>query len=294
MTQKSGSKRRKRGVLSVATCQFAISGSPRRNAATIRRQLSRAAAAGADIVHFSECALSGYAGIDLPNWDGYDWADLRRLTEEICALARELKVWLVLGSAHPLSNGARPHNSLYIINNRGRVVERYDKCFCTDGDLCHYSPGDHLTTFSVNGVKCGALICYDVRFPELYRAYKRAGVQLMFHPFHNAHRQDTGPNIHTTIMRPTLQGHAATNYMYISANNSSAYYSSWPSVFIHPDGCIVQSLKLHAAGVMLNAVDTSTSFYDASAPYRARSMAGVLHSGELVENDPRSADRTCL
>ncbi|WP_408629849.1 nitrilase-related carbon-nitrogen hydrolase [Amycolatopsis aidingensis] len=71
----------------------------------------------------------------------------------------------------------------------GDLVERYDKRFCAGdpdgrtGDLAHYSPGDHPSTWEINGLRCGALICYDYRYPELYREYAKAGVRLMFHSF---------------------------------------------------------------------------------------------------------------
>ena len=48
------------GVLKVATCQFAVGKSITRNALQIRNFLNKAGKAKADIVHFSECALSGY------------------------------------------------------------------------------------------------------------------------------------------------------------------------------------------------------------------------------------------
>lgn len=135
------------------------------------------------------------------------------------------------------------------------------------------------------------LICYDVRFPELYRAYKKENIQLLFDSFWNARAK--GPNIHTTIMRPTLQARAATNYFWISATNSSAHYQSWPSVLIRPNGEIVASLKTDRAGVMVNTVDTIEKLYDASGAWRERSMEGHLNSGNTVK-DARSRDRTCL
>jgi predicted amidohydrolase len=54
------------------------------------------------------------------------------------------------------------------------------------GDLAHYTPGDHPSVWELRGVRCGALVCYDYRFPELYREYKREGVELVFHSFHAA------------------------------------------------------------------------------------------------------------
>ncbi len=280
-----------KSVLQIATAQFPVSGDITRNTKYVREQVVKAAEMDADVLHFSETALSGYAGVDVETWKGYDWERLRDETAGICALAREHKLWIILGSSHRLSGKRLPHNSLYVIDPRGRVVERYDKCFCTGGDLKHYSPGNHLPTVRIRGVQCGFLICYDVRFPELYRKYKQLGVQCIFHSFYNA-RKDSR-NIHSVIMPPTLQARAASNYLWISANNSSAHYQSWPSCFITPDGRIQQSLPLHRSGVMLNTVDTGQRFYDAAGPYRERAMKGTLHSGRLIK-DPRSDDRTCI
>ena len=175
-----------------------------------------------------------------------------------------------------------------MIDPRGRIADRYDKRFCTGADLRHYSPGDHFVTFAVNGVKCGLLICYDVRFPEMYRAYRRLGVQLMLHSFHNARGKKRG--IWADIMIPNLKCQAATNYMWVSANNSSAHYQQWPSVLIQPDGVIAARLGPHRAGVMVHTVTTRRKFYDASRAWRGRAMRGVLHSGRLV-SDPRSRNR---
>ncbi|MFB0524557.1 MAG: nitrilase-related carbon-nitrogen hydrolase, partial [Phycisphaerae bacterium] len=91
------------GVLRVATCQFAVGRDIRRNAQQICKFMRKANEAGADIVHFSECALSGYVGTDFPNFDGYDWELLKEETEKIMALAAELRLWVVLGSTHRLT-----------------------------------------------------------------------------------------------------------------------------------------------------------------------------------------------
>ncbi|UCG59152.1 MAG: hypothetical protein JSU70_06510, partial [Phycisphaerales bacterium] len=103
----------KTGVLRIATCQFAVSRSIERNARNIFQFMRKAAKARVDIVHLSECALSGYAGTDLPSLEGYDWRHLRQETEKIIALAADLGIWVVLGSTHRLTGPNKPHNSLY-------------------------------------------------------------------------------------------------------------------------------------------------------------------------------------
>lgn len=282
-----------KGTFRVATCQFAVTASPRRNGRMIRRYMAEAKRRRADVVHFSECALSGYAGSEFDSWDGYPWPTLREETETILAEARRLRLWTLLGSTHPLTAPHKPHNALYIIDPRGKIIDRYDKRFLTTGDLDHYSPGDHWTIFDLGGVRCAALICFDVRFPELYRELKRRGVEMIFQSFYNARVAEPGPNIHTAIMRQTCQAQCGLNYFWMSANNSSAWYASWPSVFIQPDGLIAGQLPMNRPGLMLNTVDTRRKFYDASAQFRAATMRGKLHTGRLVK-DSRSRNRTGL
>ena len=120
-----------------------------------------------------------------------------------------------------------------------------------------------------------------------YRQYHKLGVEVLFHSFYNA-RQKPG-SIHPKIMPPTAQARAATNAMFLSDNNSSAP-RSWQSLFITPDGLVSQRLPLDKPGVMVNIVDTSKRYYDASRPYRLDCINGKWNSGEAV-NDARSKDR---
>ena len=218
-------------------------------------------------------------------------------------MAKSLGVWVLLGSTHQLSAKHKPHNCIYVIDDQGAIVERYDKRFCTgtDGksptlDLIHYSPGNHMTTFEIDGFQCGVLICYDYRFPELYRELQQDGVQVLFQSFHNARTtvvEDQQYNIWKTIVPSTMACRAAENHFWISANNSTAYPSRWGSFLVRPDGAIVDKLPLHKATVMVNKIFFDDSFYDAPGPWRDRAIAGVLHSGCTVK-DKRSVNRTII
>ncbi|MHC4483489.1 MAG: carbon-nitrogen hydrolase family protein, partial [Planctomycetota bacterium] len=190
-------------VLKVATCQFAVSGSIQRNFRQICEFLHKARRAKADIVHFPECALSGYAGADLKTPEELNWQLLREETEKIMTLAKKLGLWVVLGGTHRLTEPNKPHNSLYLINPKGRIANRYDKRFCTPRDLQHYTPGNRFVNFTVNGIKCSLLICFDARFPELYRQLYKQGVYCVLQSFYNARQK--GPSVHTHIIRQTMQ-----------------------------------------------------------------------------------------
>src|SRR5512133_2279584 len=119
--------------LRIATCQFPVSGDAAANASYIRKFMHEAADAGAHLLHTSEACLAGYAGIDLPSLQNYDWEAIRKETTGLRESARQLHLWLVLGSAHFLDENTKPTNCLYLINPEGKIVDRYDKCFCTEG-----------------------------------------------------------------------------------------------------------------------------------------------------------------
>ncbi len=303
--------------LTVATCQFPVDSDIRRNLRYVSRQIQTAKDRGAHVAHFPEASLSGYAGVDFPSHEGFDWPLLRECTQRVLDLARQFRIWVILGSAHRLTGDHKPHNSLYIIDDRGELVDRYDKMFCagdrsgTVGDLAHYTPGDHFSVFSIKGVRCGALICHDYRYPELYREYKRRGVQLMFHSYHagnippgrframrdvvgNGTRAlNPGSTIPGITMPATMIAEAANNHMWISCPNSSARESCWPSFFVRPDGVETGRLRLNTAGVLVSEVKTDEQIYDSTVDWRDRAMDGIFHSGTLVR-DRRSDDRTRL
>ena len=280
------------GQLKIATCQFAVGASVKRNAMQIAEFMRKASNGGADIIHFPECALSGYAGTDFPTFVGFDWNLLRDETEKIMALADELELWVVLGSSHELTAPNKPHNSLYLISPDGKLIDRYDKRFGTVIDVNNYTSGDRFVHFAINGVKCSLLICFDLRSPEIYRQLCTEKVNCIFQSFYNARQE--GPSVHTDIMRQTMQCRAATNYFWVSMANSSGYYSPYPSCFIQPDGKIAQQLHSNRPGMMINTIDINESFYDPSAQFRQAAIDGALTNGTGQIDDPRSMNRKKL
>lgn len=303
--------------LTVATSQFAVGADVQRNTRAVLRCMRRAKQAGADVVHFGEGALSGYAGVDRASFAGFDWALLERCTEDVMQLAAELRIWVVVGSSHRLSGRRKPHNAVYVIDDRGRIVDRYDKRFCSgdprgrDGDLAHYTPGDHACVVTIRGVRCGVLICYDYRYPELYRDYKQRGVQLVFHSYHAGNipprrlkamraavgvanqRFNEGTTYPEITMPASMRAAAASSHVFISCSNSSAPHSCWPAFFVRADGIVTGRLRRHVPGNLVSTVDTRAPLYDSTRHWRGPAMRGVLHSGRIVR-DPRSADRTRL
>ena len=69
--------------LSIATCQFSVEADITHNRDCVLRQMRKAASLGARVVHFSECALSGYAGVEFDSIKSLDWESLKSATEDV-------------------------------------------------------------------------------------------------------------------------------------------------------------------------------------------------------------------
>ncbi len=107
-------------------------------------------------------------------------------------LAQELGVWLLLGSA-PIATGAgKVFNRSFFYNPEGKVAARYDKVNLFDvtlgaGETYRESEtvqggGKAVIVEGPMGAKIGLTICYDVRFPNLYRALGQAGAEIIAVP----------------------------------------------------------------------------------------------------------------
>lgn len=287
--------------LRVGTCQFPVSGDIKRNAHYVLKLMRQAKERGAEIAHFSESCLGGHVGSDLRSFKGYDWQLLENCTREIMDLARKLKLWVVVGSNHRLTGKHKPHNCLYLINDRGALVDRYDKRFlCGDArSLEHrdYTPGSHDVIFRLKGIKCGLIICHEWRYPELYRRYKKAGVQLVFHSWYDGNHSQRDyrsfGKLLGEVIRSTATDRAANNALWISGTNTSKRESCLPAFVLRPDGKFMGRLKRNVTGVLVTTVEAGKEYMDPSKNWRLRAINGGLHSGQLVR-DPRSADRRAL
>lgn len=275
--------------LSIATCQFPVSGNSAENAEYIRNFMHQAATEGAHLLHTSEASLSGYVGVDFPTFENYDWEALRKETAELRALAKDLKMWLVLGSTHFLDKNTKPTNCLYLITPAGKIVDRYDKCFCTEGDQKHYSAGNRLVTRDIRGVKIGLAICYDICWPQLYIAYREMGATVMIHSMHNA--RDKGKNCLDTLNVRQVPTRCADNRMWAVCNNSSQPYSHWGSFIARPDATIAKQLEINRPGMLIHDFPDTLSeggWYHNFKPMKMRD--GESMSWGTPSNHPRQGD----
>lgn len=262
----------------------------------LRRLMREAREAGARIVHFPEGAtcfphkrilsVSGPDEVGPADWDRFQWSVLREELAATAELARELELWTVLGSVHRLTPPNRPHNSLYVLSDRGEVVTRYDERMLSRTKISYlYSPGTAPLTFDVDGVRFGCLLGMEVHFPELFGEYERLDVDCVL--FSTA---GDGSGIFAT----EAQGHAATNSYWISYAGPAGDSAFAPSGVLAPSGewlarCPTDGTpSLVVVDIDDSAEDVEIAVHRAR-PWRRTARAGVYDPH--VVSDPRSDDR---
>ncbi len=115
------------------------------------------------------------------------------------ALARELRIWLHVGSLAVKLDKIRIANRSYLIDPEGRIAARYDKLHMFDVDLPggesyresqYFKPGEKAVLADLPFGRLGLSICYDLRFPALYLALAAAGAEIIAVP--SAFTRQTG------------------------------------------------------------------------------------------------------
>jgi predicted amidohydrolase len=106
-------------------------------------------------------------------------------------LARELKIWLLVGSMPIRADGERLANRSFLFDDQGRLVARYDKIHLFDVDLpngetyresARIRPGAQAVVAPTPWGPLGMTVCYDLRFPHLYRDLAKAGAAMISIP----------------------------------------------------------------------------------------------------------------
>lgn len=167
-------------AMKIALCQSA--GAPcdvAANLALVQAAAQKAAAAGARLIIFPECFLTGY-NIGERVRDLAEPADGPSLAT-LGEIAAEAEIAVICG--YPERAGETLFNSAAVIGRDGSRLANYRKVHLYgDYEKAYFRPGERLVTTQLDGIKLGVLICYDIEFPEPARALARAGVDLLAVP----------------------------------------------------------------------------------------------------------------
>ena len=102
--------------------------------------------------------------------------------EFLKGLAQKYHIYILGTLIMAVSDDGLPTNSVLAISPQGHILTRYDKIHLlpTSGEPQSYTPGSALSTFNVGDMRFGVLVCYDLRFPEIFRIFYHQGIEGIF------------------------------------------------------------------------------------------------------------------
>ena len=182
------------------------------------------------------------------------------LTSSLSGLAKKHQVTLVAGTIPELSrSGQKYRNTSFVFSPNGEVLGHYDKIHLFDANVddrlddgqAHYlessftQAGEQVSMVDIGFAKLGLSVCYDLRFPELYRALRSLGTDIITVP--SAFTKVTGQ----THWQPLLQARAIENQCYVIAAGQQGKHENgretWGhSMIISPWGEVLTCLPEQA------------------------------------------------
>lgn len=247
----------------VAAIQMTSTVDVSENLAEADRLIAEAAAAGAALAvlpeNFALMAGSrdGLLGAAEPFGQGPIQGALARA-------ARSSGIWVVGGTVPLRSDGDRLRAACLVYDDRGQPVGRYDKMHLFDvglrGGEAHsesrtYEPGREVVVVDTPVGRVGLSVCYDLRFPELYRALLDAGAHLFAVP--SAFTAFTG----RAHWEPLLRARAIENLVYVVAAAQTGHHANGRethghSMVVDPWGAVVAE-QGEGRGVVTADIDLS-------------------------------------
>ena len=216
------------------------------NLAAARELVADAAGSGAELAALPEnFAFMRSEGLGFPCAQGLDG----EIVGTLRSLAREHGLWILGGTFPEVAEGGRVHNTSVMLSPSGELEAVYRKIHLFDVDLraqggpmlqesASIAPGKDVVTAKTPFGVVGMSVCYDVRFPELYRRHAEAGARFLTVP--SAFAKETGRD-HWEVL---LRARAIENQCFVLApaqwgQHTPARASHGRSLVIDPWGVVL-------------------------------------------------------
>ena len=252
------------GSFKVAAVQMRSGTSPERNAVDLDRLVREAAGQGARYVQTPE--MTGALVRD-KKAAAFTSEDKDIIVATARRLAKELGIFLHIGSTAILRADGKLANRALLFGPDGELRATYDKIHMFDVDLDNgeswresatYEPGTKAVVTTVEGATLGFAVCYDLRFPQLFRAEALAGANLLSVPA--AFTRQTG-EAHWHVL---LRARAIENGAYLVAAAQGGLHEDGRETYGHsmivdPWGRILAEVEHDAPAVIVAEVDPAQS-----------------------------------
>ena len=181
--------------------------------------------------------------------------------------AKDAGAWVLIGSALVLREDGKAANRSVLISPAGDLTATYDKLHMFDVDLptgetaretATYEPGDRAVIARAGDLKLGMTVCYDLRFPALYRALALAGAEVMTIP--SAFTRPTGAAHWEVLMRARAIETGSFVLAPAQGGKHEDGRGTWGhSMVVAPWGEVVAQLDHDEPGVLMADLDLAAA-----------------------------------
>ncbi len=208
-------------------------GEVEQNFRTIQEYAAQASHANCQLILFPELWSTGY---DLENWQRLAQPIHDGIFHRISSLARENQIWI--GGSTLEKDTNRAFNTFSLYTDQGDLAGLYRKLhlFRLMDEHTWLAPGDRLCTVQSPWGLLGCAICYDLRFPEMFRKYALMGARIILLPAE-------WPSVRIQHWQTLIRARAIENQVFIAAVNrtgtSGADHFNGHSMIVNPWGDIL-------------------------------------------------------
>lgn len=234
------------GKCKLAVIQMHIEDDKSKNLKTLNSILYKALKDDVDIVLLPEMFCCPYITSKFPLYAEFEGGDTYKYLSN---LAKVNNIYLVAGSMPEIDSDGKIYNTSYVFDRNGYMIGKHRKIHLFDmqiGDNYVHesktiSPGENITVFDTEFGKLGLCICYDLRFPEIFRMMVDSGAKAIMVPA--AFNMKTGP-AHWELL---FKCRAVDNQVYTigcapSRNYDDKYISYGNSIAVSPWGDVINKL----------------------------------------------------
>ncbi len=231
-------------------------------------ELAKQAAKDHDLIVLPEVWTTGYSLGHLE--EAAETSDASAVLDALRSIAKENSCKILAGSV-PMAHDGKIYNTSVAIDSKGEIVNMYDKVhlFGLFNEERFFAPGNNFRAFELDGLCCGSTICYDLRFPELFRHLALQGAKIIFCPAE-------WPTARGDIWRLLAQARAAENHTFVVAVNCAGTFKGAPfyghSMVVAPSGKIIAEAgndeEVISCEIDLNEIDEVRKRLNALADVR--------------------------
>ncbi|MBU0599961.1 carbon-nitrogen family hydrolase [bacterium] len=209
-----------------------------------------------NLICFPELFTTGYSLENIEELsEDIDGSSLKYIAKE----AQRLNCYILAGSIAEKSSG-RIYNTSFLVNNLGQIVSKYRKInlFPPFKEDLYFSPGERISLSKVKikdqeAAIIGVLICYDLRFPDLFQRLSKIGAQIIFIP-------SQFPNPRLIDWETLLKTRAIENQVYVVGINrvgedrERSYFGH--SMVVDPWGKVINN-AFEEERILISKIDLS-------------------------------------